>query len=153
HTVADDRQSAKQNLDRALSGESFVIEGWAGDDTVTRRCFEIAHSPVKDGDQIIGASVFAQDITERKYADQVLRENEEWLRLAFDAGDLGRWRYSVATDMLHLDERARVHSGISDNRVPQAEVLARVHPDDVAQLQQEIADALNPAGHGRYTAE
>ena len=94
----------------------------------TRRCFEISHNPVKDAEQIIGASVFAQDITERKYADQMLRENEEWLRLAFDAGDLGRWRYFVATGMLHFDERARSlrlkrnrsQSGRSANARPRA---------------------------------
>ncbi len=153
HTVASNRQSAKQNLDRALAGESFVIEDWAGDDALTRRYFEISHNPVKDADQIIGAAVFAQDITERKYADQMLRENEEWLRLAFDAGDLGRWRFSATTGMLHFDERARIHSGSIGYSVAQAEALTRVHPDDRALLQEQTMNALHPAGQGRYAVE
>ena len=33
HTVEGDRQAARESLDRALAGESFVIEEWAGAQT------------------------------------------------------------------------------------------------------------------------
>ena len=84
----------------------------------------------------------------------MLRENEEWLRLAFDAGDLGRWRFSVATGMIHFDERARVHSGLSDNIVAQARcVNACTSRRSGHSCRNRQVSALDPTGHGRYAAE
>ena len=66
-TVAEDREEAKRNLDRALAGEHSTEEAYSGEETRSRLNFEVSHSPImeKDG-AIIGVAVFARDITERK---------------------------------------------------------------------------------------
>jgi PAS domain S-box-containing protein len=69
----EDRKSAKNNLDLALHGESFTVETWEGNNEISRRFFEISHNPVKGiNDQIIGAAVFAKDITERRIIEEAL---------------------------------------------------------------------------------
>ncbi|MCL4294749.1 MAG: PAS domain S-box protein [Anaerolineae bacterium] len=94
-----------------------------------------------------------RDITDLKRTENVLRESEEWLRLAYEAGDLGTWRHDLTTGMLHLDARARTHFGFDAGAVLLADLLTRVHPDDLARLRQEIAASLDPASDEHYTTE
>ncbi len=72
------------------------------------------------------------DVTERRRAEQVLREGEERLRLAVEAGDLGVWEYIPATDMSIRSLRHDQMFGYSE---PQPvwgiqAVLKHLHADD-----------------------
>ena len=55
---------------------------------------------------MIGASKIARDITERKRADEILRQSEERQALAVAAANLGDWSWDTATDAMGLSERA-----------------------------------------------
>lgn len=73
-TVAEDREKAKINLDRALSGESLVEEAYSGEDSRNRLYFQISHNPIKaPNGEIIGVAVFAHDITGRRKAEEQLK--------------------------------------------------------------------------------
>jgi len=93
------------------------------------------------------------DITDRKQAEIKLREQTEMLQLAYAAADLGIWKNDLRTGAIYFDERARRHYGFDTSETTLAEVLARVHPDDVAQLGQEIGAATGPGGSGRFATE
>jgi PAS domain S-box-containing protein len=83
-TVAEDRETAKRNLDRALSGEFLVAEAYSGD-RASRRYFEVSHSPIFDDERaVIGVSVFARDVTERKAAEEALHAHAEQLERLVD---------------------------------------------------------------------
>ena len=77
YTDLDNRISAQMNIDRALSGESFTSETFAGDDALSRRYFEISHNPVLDWHgKITGAAIYARDITEHKRSeDKITQQN------------------------------------------------------------------------------
>jgi PAS domain S-box-containing protein len=110
--------------------------------------------PLEDkAGQIIGVGIATVNLTEMKLVQQALQASEESLRLAYDAAELGTWRHDLATDQLYADERARVHSGFTQPNVTLADVLAQVHPDDRARVEQEIVATYDPAGRGRYTTE
>ncbi len=82
YTDLDNRISTQMNIDRALCGESFTQEAFAGDDALSRRYFEISHNPVLDWHgKIAGAAVYARDITERKKMEQELRKARDDLEL------------------------------------------------------------------------
>ncbi len=74
----EDRQKAKNNFNRALKGEHFVLSEAYGDELLYRTFYDDYYSPVKDGNgNITGVSVFVIDITERKQAEQeLIREKE-----------------------------------------------------------------------------
>lgn len=66
----DDRLKAKKNFDRALSGESFIIEEEYGDSLLERRYYEDIYNPVKDENgKILGLTLILTDITARKKAE------------------------------------------------------------------------------------
>lgn len=81
-TVAEDRETAKRNLDRALGGEQLVEEAYSGEEPRSRRYFQVSHSPIKtETGEIIGVAVLAQDLTERKRTEEALQESEKQFRL------------------------------------------------------------------------
>jgi len=83
-TVTEDRETAKRNLDRALAGEQLVEEAYSGEALRSRRYFQVSHSPIRTEDgQVIGVAVLAQDITERKQAEEALLERERFLDSIF----------------------------------------------------------------------
>jgi PAS domain S-box-containing protein len=83
-SVDEDRQTAKKNLDRALAGESMVEEAYSGEAS-SRRYFEVSHSPIFDDERVvIGASVLARDVTERKAAAVALMAHAEQLEHLVD---------------------------------------------------------------------
>ena len=80
-TVAEDREKAKHNLDRVLDGEQITEEAYSGQELRSRLYFQVSHSPIKTEDgAIIGVTVFAHNITERKKSEDALFESQQVFR-------------------------------------------------------------------------
>ncbi|MBI3150928.1 MAG: PAS domain-containing protein, partial [Chloroflexi bacterium] len=88
----------------------------------------------------------------KRHSDR-LTEGENWLRTAYDAANIGTWQYDVPTGIVRFDERARGHYGFDSLEVPYADMMARIHPEDVSRLEQEIARTIDPSTAGRYSIE
>lgn len=59
-TSVQDRDLARQNVDRALAGEALVQEAYSGEDPATRRFLRVSHSPIQDAaGAVVGAAVVA----------------------------------------------------------------------------------------------
>ena len=82
-SISEDREKAKKNFDRALSGEYFIRTEEYGDEKLTRTFYEDYYSPLKDSEgNIVGLSVFVIDITEREANSlEIKHKNEELQRL------------------------------------------------------------------------
>ncbi|MDD5028601.1 MAG: PAS domain S-box protein [Rhodoferax sp.] len=79
-SVIGDQETARRNLDRALAGDQVVEESYSGEELRSRQYFQVSHSPVKTGEGIIGVAVLAQDMSERKRAEDALRRLNRELR-------------------------------------------------------------------------
>jgi PAS domain S-box-containing protein len=81
-TNDDDRKKAKVNYDRALAGESHTTIEEYGD--LNRFYYETRYNPIiNDRNEIIGATAFSANITERKRIEEALKNSEEKFAMAF----------------------------------------------------------------------
>ncbi len=82
----EDREKAKKNFDRALSGESFVINEAYGDDELKRAHYENHYVPIRlENGEIIGLTLFLTEITERIRREEELKKlNKELERMVLE---------------------------------------------------------------------
>ncbi len=92
----------------------------------------------------VGYIGFAVDVTERKHAEEVLRDSEERFHLAAQAGKMFAYEWDVATDVVIRSPEAGQILGIEDPaRTTGQQASADVHPDDRERLFAAVA-ALSP---------
>ncbi|MDZ4370805.1 MAG: HWE histidine kinase domain-containing protein [Phenylobacterium sp.] len=74
--------------------------------------------------------------------------DHERLRLAQDVGGVGAWEWDAPNDLGHVSEAYRAMHGLPDVAGPLklAEILAVIHPDDVAGFKARIVGAVRADG-------
>ena len=102
--VYADNEQIKNDIRRALKGDSFLSEAIAAD-----RFFEAFYSPFYDAENVlVGATGVAVDITERRQAENELRQHRDLLEehvaqrtqeLAAAVKELEAFSYSVSHDL------------------------------------------------------
>jgi two-component system sensor histidine kinase/response regulator len=93
----------------------------------------------------LSASGIMQDITERKLAEEKIRENAQRMQLAASAAGIGFWSRDNATGIEDWDEEMlRIYGVRREDFDGRWEPF--VHPDDMAKVQRERPDD-RPASH------
>lgn len=92
-----------------------------------------------------------RDVTERFNAERTLQEASERVQMALDAGAIvGTWVWEIPSDRFTADERFAEAFGLDPdscrNGIELAEVTKVIHPDDIALVNDAIAEALARGG-------
>ena len=106
------------------------------------------------GGNFLGYVGSVVDIDERKIAEERLAYNEEQLRLAVDAAEVGLWDVDPINDRLFWPARVKAMFGISaDAPVSMADFYTGLHPDDRESVGAAYAKAADPLVRGLYDVE
>ncbi|MGE0406304.1 MAG: PAS domain S-box protein, partial [Candidatus Korobacteraceae bacterium] len=101
-------------------------------------------SPLKQGDEIVGVVVAFRDDTERRRAEQALREGEDRLRTATQAAKMFAFEWDVATGAIVRSEAVpEVLGAREETNTTIQHVFSSVHPEDRESVTAAI-DNLSP---------
>jgi PAS domain S-box-containing protein len=114
------------------------------------RDVEVFSTPIiRDGQRLLHSIV--QDVTERKQAEESLRQNQQLLASAMDLAKMVSWEYDVATDMFTFDNHFFAFYGTTAEREGGHQISAEayvrefVYPEDIPAVAEEIKKTLTVA--------
>jgi PAS domain S-box-containing protein len=88
---------------------------------------------------------------ERTKAEREVRDSEERLRLAMEAGGLGAWEYDPLGKVFRASARCQTIMGISGPARAYDELVAAIHQDDRELQRKAVSDAI--AGNANFSVE
>ncbi|MCC7564229.1 MAG: PAS domain S-box protein [Methanobacterium sp.] len=144
----EDREKAKENFDRVLSGENFIVIEEYGEESLSRNYWENIYNPIQSDDKIIGINVFCIDITERQKAEEALKLSQIRLENAMDLAKLANWELDLSNRILTFNDRFYSLLGTTAEKEGgykiklDTYIQRYVHPDDVQPLAELIESSF-----------
>lgn len=142
----DDRQLLQSSIDAAMRGDqAFEAEFRILKPDGSLRWLASRGEIVRNqSGKIISMRGVTYDVTQRKFAESALRENENRLRLAVDIGRLGTWDWNIETDEMNWSDGFYKILGHETGKVNPSYSAwrARVHPEDLASVEAESKRAI-----------
>ena len=149
-THPDDRAQTRKNVQRLLNGEiaEYIQEKRYvrkdGGHVISLTTVTVLYDADGRPRRFIGV---IEDITQRKQAEEAIRESAYRLQLALDAGHLADWSWVAATDQLRLGPRGIRMFGLSSTEpVTRARMRELLHPDDRERARTALDRALTERG-------
>ncbi len=142
------------HIRKVLSGQEveagFPVQSGSGE-----RNIQLRYVPDRDErGGVCGFYVLANDVTALKRTEQMLRDSERQLSLALESSRLALFDWNIVSGEVYLSERwsAMLGGEYLSTRSSFAALAQIVHPDDIAQLNERIRDALKGTS-SHYQAE
>lgn len=98
--------------------------------------------------------VASSDITDRKQAEELLRESEERLKQAISVARFGAFEHDHLTGILHSSALTReIHAWGEEDTFSLEKLVAQLYPEDREAFIATISSAHDPAGDGFFARE
>jgi PAS domain S-box-containing protein len=144
--LVDPAPDGAAGLAQALGGEM-----WRGDVPVRRTdgssfTGSVIATPLIGAEgEVAGVVVFCEDISADRLAEEDAAANEQRLRLAHEAAQLGSWQWEIATGAVIWDVRLEEIFGYAPGTFPRTfeAWLERIHPEDVPEVLEIVNRAMD----------
>jgi len=138
----------QQDLEVLSSGQSRINEEWVSYPDGRRECLETLKTPyVNEQGELLGLIGISRNITARKQADQLLRENEEKLRALFEMSPLAIARNTLDGQFMEVNPAWKDLVGYS---LDELKTLSYWHLTPEDYRLQETQQLLSLETTGRY---
>ncbi len=95
-----------------------------------------------------------RDISERKQAEDTIKQASEMRRMVLEAADLGAWHYNFDTDEIYCDPKCRELWGFPEKgKIDRAMVIGRIHPEDRVVVEAAVHKALSAIDGSSFQCE
>jgi PAS domain S-box-containing protein len=150
----DEQDRAEEILEMVRAGDV-----WEGDFTVLRkdgvpmRIWVSDRAIIDESGRLVAIVGASEDVAEQRLLEQRTADLTDHLRLALDAGELGTFRWDMATGVTEWDEKLEALYGLEPGGFDGTfEGYVRLlHPDDRDDVLRTVNDAV--AEKRRYTVE
>ncbi|MGD8526947.1 MAG: PAS domain-containing protein, partial [Thioalkalispiraceae bacterium] len=142
HLHPDDKQSALNNMERLFENGSYTHEyRFQCKDGSYKRILDRLIQVTDDNGVPIRINGSWNDVTDQRYIEDQLRENEVRLRRSQGFANIGTWDWNIQSGELFWSERIGPLFGYEEGKLETTydNFLAAVHPDD----RQAVIDAVN----------
>ena len=125
-------EKPKRDLQIAIQ-EQFEDRGWRLRRDGSKFWANVAIAALRDETgNLKGFSQVVCDLTERKQSEESLRQNEERLKLALSAAQIGTWDWNIVTNSVIWSENQELLFGLTPGtfKGTYEAFIERVHPED-----------------------
>jgi PAS domain S-box-containing protein len=150
------QQQLKEAIERAGKGEFSRYEVQFPHPSGVMLTTDFSLKPVfDDADRVWTIMAEAHDITDRKRAERDLQESQERLRTGIAVAGVGLARFEYATNLVALSPEAAALYGFDPDTsfVTREQIHDTFHPNERAELEEIIAQVIDPAGTGWFARD
>jgi diguanylate cyclase (GGDEF)-like protein/PAS domain S-box-containing protein len=133
-----------------VTGVAGIIENFYTFPEGGRMWVEVRAYPTHDG----GLAVFFRDVTQRRCAEDAVREQTEKLQLAAELAGLGLFDHNLPMADVSWDARMREQFGIpAQAEITEATLYERVHPEDRERVRNILGELNRKGENDHFQAE
>jgi len=131
----DEKEESKAYLARLVSEQPMPSQYFSRNCTKDGRIIEVQvdwNYRYDTQGQLVGFVSIITDITDRKYHEQMLKENEDLLKQAEKLAGIGSWQWNLRNNTFSISEGMKLLYGTEGNEFTHLKDIVEtlVHPDD-----------------------
>ena len=134
-------QALRPRIEAALSGELVTFEDFVPYRGAGKRYVQVTYVPDRQDGRVPGFFALIQDLTERKQAEEEIRESRDKLSTIIAGADVGTWDWNIQAGSIQVNDRFCTMLGYEPGTfgTDVQRFFDSLHPDDGEKVNRLVA--------------